>query len=121
MRFVLVLCLLLLPSLVSAQQWNPLSVNSVLPGCRLAKDLVNRAYTVKEASDLSYCQGVVGTLIALGVYLEPEYRFCPPQGAEPGQAIAVIVQALDKTPEKWQMGFHSLALAIIRQAWPCSR
>src|SRR5215475_7333732 len=100
MRLFFTLCFLLLPSLVSAQQWNPLSVNSVLPGCRLAKDLVNQQYTVKEASDLSYCQGVVSTLMALGTHLEPDYRFCPPQGAEPGQAIALIVQTLDKSPEK---------------------
>lgn len=121
MRFILWLPLLLLPSLVWAQQGNTYSANHILPACRLAAKPENQKFTLEEALDIGTCQGIVATLLAHGARFDQQFRFCAPLGANTGQAIAVIVQALDAQPQNWHLDFRALALVVLKHAWPCGQ
>ena len=88
------------------------SANFLLPYCR--------EWMKGEKTMLSgVCVGSVGTMASMAGILEPGFRFCPPKGGSRDQAVAVVVKFLEAHPEQWHEHFSTLALAAMKQAWPC--
>ena len=65
------------------------------------------------------CVGVVATLISIGPVLEPDYRFCFPQGGNTEQAMLAVIALLEKKPAVLQLDFRVLAATTMRESWPC--
>ena len=93
------------------------SGDELLPSCRLAirAERPSGADLVKA----TYCLGVVATLIAIGPMLEPDYRFCFPQGGNTEQAMLAVIALLEKKPAVLQLDFRVLAATTMRESWPC--
>lgn len=99
---------------VSAAADNPSSANNVLPGCR---DQMKSAPNYLSG----VCTGIVRTLFYFGRIFPSQLRFCSPDGANVGQAVAVVVHYLDGIPERWNENFENLAIESLRQAWRCKK
>lgn len=102
----------------SSQQLTTLYTgDELLPSCRLAA----RAGQLSGADLVraSYCVGVVATLISIGPMLEPDYRFCFPQGGNIEQAMLAVIALLEKKPAVLQLDFRVLAATTMRESWPC--
>ena len=102
----------------SSQQLTTLySGDELLSSCRLAA----RAEPLSGADLVraSYCVGVVATLISIGPVLEPDYRFCFPQGGNTEQAMLAVIALLEKKPAVLQLDFRVLAATTMRESWPC--
>jgi hypothetical protein len=102
---------------LSQQLTTLFSGDELLPSCRLA----NRVEQLSgvDLVKASYCVGVVATLISIGPMLEPDYRFCFPQGGSTEQAMLAVIALLEQKPPVLQLDFRVLAATSIRQLWPC--
>jgi hypothetical protein len=91
-----------------------LSGENVLPECKAF-------FAGKKPGTLTagYCIGVVDTLLSLSV-IEDQKLFCAPKGVSGTQAIDVVAEFIEAHPEESKNGtFLILAMAAMRQAWPC--
>jgi hypothetical protein len=50
---------------------------------------------------------------------ESHLGFCPPVGANQGQAIRVVIAYIDQRPARMHEPFVALALEALRASWPC--
>jgi len=71
-----------------------------------------------EAIDQGYCMGAVSMLMQLGA--TTTLKFCPPANATVYQGVRVVLKFMDATPERLNEQFIGLAVAGLRQAWPCA-
>jgi len=68
------------------------------------------------------CSGAVGSLMQIGLLLPaPQFRFCAPDNATNGQAVRVVTAYLEAHPESLNQEFTWLAIAAMRNAWPCQQ
>jgi hypothetical protein len=106
-------CLALTPDVAMSQ--DPYSANAVLRGCRLNPG--EAATTPIDVYDFAFCSGEVIALIQISDALQNP--ICMPREATVDQAKQVILQYLDKVPERIHEGFALLAVEALRHAWPC--
>jgi hypothetical protein len=92
------------------------SAKAVLRGCQLNPGQAT-ATTPIDLYDLAFCTGEVIALMQISGALQNP--ICVPRDATVDQAKQVIVQYLDKIPERTHERFALLAVEALRQAWPC--
>jgi Ssp1 endopeptidase immunity protein Rap1a len=120
--FVVLLALLGQLSHSSAEAQSALqSVEQILPGCR---DFIQPG-TQQPTPDAALqflagiCAGKVSALLNVSTILQPQFRFCRPEGVTLAQTIEVIVKRLDGQPELSHQSFDAAALATLVGTWPC--
>ena len=100
----------------SANDYGGQTGYDYLPRCQL---VVRGPLTEREIASATYCVGAVSALIGVGSLLTPRYRFCFPDDVTAGEAVQVVVAYLESNPSHLQEDFRPLAIAAMRQAWPC--
>jgi hypothetical protein len=82
--------------------------------------------SVKGELSSSYIEGhMQGECVAIirglvdAAYLQPPSPFCVPDDATNGQMVRVVVNYIDRHPEKMHMPFTHLAAEALLKAWPC--
>lgn len=81
--------------------------------------VVREPRTDQEIVTATYCVGAVSALIGAAPFLAPQYRFCFPDDVTAGEAVQVVVAYLESSLSRLHEDFRKLALAAMRQAWPC--
>ena len=108
---------------VVAAMERPLSANAIMPGCQ---DALSQNWSNPFAG---YCLGAVDG-IAFGSnipdsFLQPRAKnsvcLSIPDGVTGVQMIKVVVAYIDARPARMDENFHTLALAALRDAWPCGK
>jgi hypothetical protein len=66
-----------------------------------------------------YCAGMVHTLMIPRKY--SGFEICPPENATVQQGATVLVKFSDDHPEELNLPAVRLALAALRNAWPCPK
>jgi hypothetical protein len=82
------------------------------------------AHLMDAPSDIyrqGVCMGTVGALVFFSQDLFPVYRFCPPDAANYGQALRVVVAYMQRNPGRLHLDFQLLVIEALREAWPCRR
>ena len=87
-----------------------------LPRCQL---VVRGPRTDREIVSATYCVGAVSALVGVAPLLPPRYRFCFPDDVTAGEAVQVVVAYLESSLSRLHEDFRQLAIAAMRQAWPC--
>jgi len=87
-----------------------------LPRCQL---VVRGPLTDREIVSATYCLGAVSALVGVAPLLPPRYRFCFPDDVTTGEAVQVVVAYLESSLSRLHEDFRPLAIAAMRQAWPC--
>ena len=87
-----------------------------LPRCQL---VVRGPRTDREIVSATYCVGAVSALAGVAPLLPPQYRFCFPNDVTAREAVQVVVAYLESSLSRLQEDFRPLAIAAMRQAWPC--
>lgn len=87
-----------------------------LPRCQL---VVRGPRTDREIATATYCVGAVTALTGVAPLLAPRYRFCFPDDVTAGEAVQVVVAYLESNLSRLEDDFRQLAIAAMRQAWPC--
>jgi hypothetical protein len=87
-----------------------------LPRCQL---VVRGPLTDREIVSATYCVGAVSALVGVAPLLPPRYRFCFPDDVTAGEAVQVVVAYLESSLSRLHEDFRPLAIAAMRQAWPC--
>jgi len=86
----------------------------MLPHCK--------AYLVGERYNdtaRAKCFGILSTLGYLKQAFIPKFRFCAPDEISATQAGRVVIKFLEEHPEELHRDFRFLALAALRNQWPC--
>jgi hypothetical protein len=94
--------------------------NDALQPCR-AHEMSYGARDLVDAYDQGICIGTVGGLFYVGPNLHPEHRFCPPNGANHGQALRIALAYMERNPARLHVDFQKLVIDALREAWPCRR
>ena len=116
MRGLIGTLLLMLASGWSAaigQDANTRTVNSILPHCI--------AGLAADAQDVTggRCAGIIATLSFVSRVLPDDLKFCHPSTATPEQMVQVVAGFVDSNPESVAQDFRLVALAAMRDKWPC--
>ena len=110
--FIIIASLALALTQVELAEGNPNSANAIMPGCRAflgAEPPRSNMDWFKEGE-------CVGVLHGLADLME---RLCIPSEATQSQVVRVVVNYIDRHPEKMHMPFTHLAAEALRAAWPC--
>jgi len=117
---------LLLPALVSsaaimasaavAQEPRSAGIGSakaMLPHCA--------AGLAPDAQDIAggRCAGIMATLSFVSRVLPDNLKFCHPSATTPEQMLQVIASFVEANPDAGAQDFRLVALAAMRQKWPC--
>ena len=66
---------------------------------------------------MGFCAGVINGI----TYMKKSIGFCLPDGVSAQEATRVVVQYIDKRPERMNENFKLLAVEALQAAWPCPR
>jgi hypothetical protein len=113
------LAALLLPLMASAavaqdsRSADLRSAQAMLPHCMagLKPDAQNTAG--------GRCAGIMATLSFVSRVLPDNLKFCHPSAATPEQMLQVIESFIEANPDAGAQDFRLVALAAMRQKWPC--
>jgi Rap1a immunity proteins len=72
-----------------------------------------------EARSAGSCEGVVATTMAFSPNLPAEVRACPPAQGSISESVKILLQYLDKNPDRLNEPAISVAIEAFRDAWPC--
>jgi hypothetical protein len=74
-----------------------------------------------EAQDTAggRCAGIMATLSFVSRVLPDNLKFCHPSAATPEQMLQVIESFIEANPDAGAQDFRLVALAAMRQKWPC--
>jgi hypothetical protein len=100
--------------------WSSMASGAMLSGESVLSEC-KAFFAGKKPGNLTagYCVGVVDTLLGLSV-IQDQKLFCAPKGVSGTQAIAVVAEFMEAHPEESRTGtFLILAMAAMRQKWPC--
>lgn len=103
------------------------SAESVLAGCRTiaAAKVVGEQAVFPQTFPTGECWGAFGTLQRLIVFPgpggQPLMQVCAPETSTRTQLIAIYVKYLEDHPAKRNEKFLDIALAALREAFPCGR
>ena len=64
------------------------------------------------------CIGMIKGL-SYAASMQPPIPFCVPDDATNGQMVRVVVNYIDRHPERMHRGFGHLAYDALEEAWPC--
>jgi sugar/nucleoside kinase (ribokinase family) len=87
-----------------------------LARCQL---VVRGPRTDGEVATATYCVGAVSALVGVAPLLLPRHQFCFPDDVTAGEAVQVVVAYLESSLSRLHEDFRQLAIAAMRQAWPC--
>ena len=113
----LIWTLLFLPasawSVAFAQDAGARSVQAILPHCV--------AGLSTDAQDVTggRCAGILATLSFVSRVLPDDLKFCHPSGATPEQMVQAVASFVDSNPDSTAQDFRLVALAAMRDKWPC--
>jgi hypothetical protein len=65
------------------------------------------------------CMGVIATLSFVSRVLPDNLKFCHPNAATPEQIVQVIASFAEAHAESLDQDFRLVALAAMRDKWPC--
>ena len=65
------------------------------------------------------CAGIMATLSFVSRVLPDNLKFCHPSAATPEQMLQVIDSFIEANPDAGAQDFRLVALAAMRQKWPC--
>ena len=100
------------PGLAAA---NDTSADRLLPGCRAVLVPSTKLPSAPEAFVEGTCFGIV-----VGIIFADD-GICPPQGQTYDEPINVVIQYIDKWPERRHEDLMVLAQEALRSAYPCKR
>jgi hypothetical protein len=100
-------------SVALAEDAGTRSVQSILPHCV--------AGVSADAQDVTggRCAGILATLSFVSRVLPDDLKFCHPGGATPEQMVQVVARFVDSNPDSAAQDFRLVALAAMRDKWPC--
>jgi hypothetical protein len=109
----LTLSLVMASNLSAAIAQETKSVNSILSHCMSglepnAKDSLG-----------GHCAGVIATLAFVSRVLPDNLKFCHPNTAAPEQMLQAIISFVEQNPGSASQDFRLVALAALRDKWPC--
>ena len=89
------------------------SAQAMLPQCA--------AGLAPDAQDLAggRCAGSMATLSFVSRVLPDNLKFCHPSATTPEQMLEVITSFVEANPDAGAQDFRLVALAAMRQKWPC--
>lgn len=89
------------------------SARSMLPRCT--------AVLAPNAQDTTAgrCAGIVATLAFVSRVLPDNLKFCHPNTTTPEQMLQVIVSFVESNADSAAQDFRLIALAALRDKWPC--
>ena len=114
MRCLLSISLLALTSNLSAAlAQDTTSAQAMLPHCMAALK------TDTQSTTGGRCMGIVATLSFVSRVLPDNLKFCHPNTATPEQIVQTISSFMDANPDTVGQDFRLIALAAMRNKWPC--
>jgi hypothetical protein len=89
------------------------SAKAMLPHCA--------AGLAPDAQDMAggRCAGIMATLSFVSRVLPDNLKFCHPSATTPEQMLEVITSFVEANPDAGAQDFRLVALAAMRQKWPC--
>ena len=74
-----------------------------------------------DAQDIAggRCAGIMATLSFVSRVLPDNLKFCHPSATTPEQMLQVISSFVEANPDAGAQDFRLVALAAMRQKWPC--
>jgi hypothetical protein len=74
-----------------------------------------------DAQDMAggRCAGIMATLSFVSRVLPDNLKFCHPSATTPEQMLQVITSFIEANPDAGAQDFRLVALAAMRQKWPC--
>jgi hypothetical protein len=89
------------------------SAKTMLPHCA--------AGLSPDAQDMAggRCAGIMATLSFVSRVLPDNLKFCHPSATTPEQMLQVIESFIEANPDAGAQDFRLVALAAMRQKWPC--
>jgi len=89
------------------------SAKAMLPHCA--------AGLAPDAQDIAggRCAGIMATLSFVSRVLPDNLKFCHPSATSPEQMLQVIESFVESNPDAGAQDFRLVALAAMRQKWPC--
>lgn len=116
--------MILLPLTIVCSLWPAIAFaqsqgNGILDACKRFISEERTRTTLVEASKEGECYGVVSAAVMYSNLLGEVASFCPPKGYNMGQATRIVINYMEKHPEKLHMVFAYLALMALDEAWPC--
>jgi hypothetical protein len=107
--------------LVPALAWSPAfaqdattrSVQAILPHCAAGASADTQDVTGGR------CAGILATLSFVSRVLPDDLKFCHPNTATPEQMVQVVASFVDSNPDAGAQDFRLVALAAMRDKWPC--
>ncbi len=89
------------------------SATAMLPHCA--------AGLAPDAQDIAggRCAGIMATLSFVSRVLPDNLKFCHPSATTPEQMLQVITSFVEANPDAGAQDFRLVALAAMRQKWPC--
>jgi len=80
--------------------------------------------TTKESAGLAVaegtCAGAISTVMRFGPMMNDKFRFCPPSGITPTQAIPIVLKFLEDNPKAQTLDIRDVANYVGRLTWPCT-
>jgi Rap1a immunity proteins len=114
MRSLISISLLALTLNVSAAfGQDTASAQAMLPHCIAALKADTQSPTGGR------CMGIVATLSFVSRVLPDDLKFCHPTTATPEQIVQAISGFMDANPDAAGQDFRLVALAAMRNKWPC--
>jgi len=89
------------------------SAKAILPHCAAALE-PNGQDTIGGR-----CAGIIATLTFVSRVLPDNLKFCHPSATTPEQMLQVIASFVEANPDAGAQDFRLVALAAMRQKWPC--
>jgi hypothetical protein len=116
---------LLLCVLISSARAETNSANYKLPGCRdfiaiSGNQQLQRAL-VQDSTRLYRAALCGGDIDGIADTLEVMGQVCWPYGVTSGQIEAVVMNYIERIPERHHESFTVLAIEALKRAWPCRR
>ena len=108
------------PSLPCALAQGSWTGKEFLDACKvLATSVDPKNDQVDDPMLVGYCAGMVHTLMIPRKY--SDFKICPPENATVQQGATVLVKFSDDHPQELNLPAVRLALAALRNAWPCPK
>ena len=111
LRWVLVIMSTFGPAVGTAQEVR--TAKAMLPYCMAALN--------PDAQEPAggRCMGIIATLSFVSRVLPDNLKFCHPSATTPEQMLQVITSFVEANPDAGAQDFRLVALAAMRQKWPC--
>ncbi len=97
----------------AARAQEAVSAQAMLPYCMAALK------PDTQSSMGGRCLGIIATLSFVSRVLPDNLKFCYPNTATPEQILQAIGSFMDATPDSVGQDFRLIALAAMRNKWPC--